>query len=739
MVYTAADGYYFPDNYSVAAQNGISVTRNSYTQITVSGTPTAAVNLTLADATAKTQETTPSASFTATGPDTGTLSGVTSGMKYSTDGGSSWTNINSNADINLTGLSACTISVVKTGDGNTTIDSDAQSITVTKAAAPTTVVGVACTTGSNDDGKLQNVTAAMEYKLSTANNWTDGTGSDITGLANGTYYIRVKASGTALASDYQTVQIAAYAAATLTGTVTITGDAKYGSTLTAVVTNTNNTGTLSYQWVRDASNHITGATGQTYTIELENNINSTLKVIVYSSVQTGSIESDPTDPVTRGDNLNVPTGLTGVAPATSVGYGKITGTTTAMQYSKKTDFSDSSTCGDGETTALTPGTYYVRYRQTSTHFAGTNYATVVVPAYAGASTYEVTVTNGTATPSGAQAAGTSITITAGAAPAGKQFKEWTGADNLTFTSGSKTTATATFTMPAEAVNVTAVYENIPATAHTVTFDAAGGSVTPTSGTTGADGKLVSLPTPSRSGYTFQGWFTAASGGTQVTAATVFDTDATVYAQWTAVSSGGVVAYPPTYLITVKKAQNGSVLASPIGASEGSTVAILVKPADGYSLATLTATDKQGSKLLLTKVSDTKYTFKMPASKVTVEGTFADENLFADVDQDVYYNEAIQWAVQMGITSGTSADTFSPDEPCTRAQMVTFLWRAAGSPEPAATACAFADVDLNSYYGKAVLWALEEGITVGTSAATFSPDALCTRGQTVTFLYRLLGK
>ena len=530
--------------------------------------------------------------------------------------------------------------------------------------------------------------------------------------------------------------------AALTGTVTITGDAKYGSTLTAVVTGSNNTGTLSYQWVRDASNHITGATGQTYTIELENNINSTLKVIVTSSVQTGSIESAPTAPVTKGDNLNVPTGLTGVAPATSGGYGKITGTTTAMEYSKYSDFSDSSTCSADETTALTPGTYYVRYRQTSTHFAGTNYATVVVPAYAGASTYEVTVTNGTASPSGAQAAGTSVTITADAAPAGKQFKEWTGADSLTFTSGSKTTATATFTMPAEAVNVTATYENIPVTTYTITFNANGGSVTPTSSTTGADGKLISLPTPTRSGsYSFNGWYTAASGGTKVTTSTVFNADTTVYAQWTYTGGGGGGGgYVSTYAVTVEDAKNGDVTVSQKSASKGTTVTVTVDPDKGYTLETLTVTDKNGKEIELTNKGNGKYTFKMPASKVTVKATFMDDNtmlnFFVDVPADAYYYDAVLWAVKEGITNGTSATTFSPDNPCTRAQMVTFLWRAAGSPDPKSTTCDFTDVDMSSYYGKAVLWAVEQGITNGTSATTFDPDATCTRAQMATFLCRM---
>ena len=127
---------------------------------------------------------------------------------------------------------------------------------------------------------------------------------------------------------------------------------------------------------------------------------------------------------------------------------------------------------------------------------------------------------------------------------------------------------------------------------------------------------------------------------------------------------------------------------------------------------------------------------MPESKVTVEGTFAIEKTFSDVSKDAYYYDAVLWAAKEGITDGTSETTFSPDASGTRAQMVTFLWRAAGSPEPKSTSCAFTDVDLNSYYGKAVLWAVEQGITNGTSETTFSPDATCSRAQMATFLCRM---
>ena len=107
--------------------------------------------------------------------------------------------------------------------------------------------------------------------------------------------------------------------------------------------------------------------------------------------------------------------------------------------------------------------------------------------------------------------------------------------------------------------------------------------------------------------------------------------------------------------------------------------------------------------------------------------------FSDVAKDAYYHDAVLWAAERGITGGTGNGTFSPDAPCTRAQMATFLWRAAGAPAPVSNTCAFTDVPADAYYAKAVQWAVEQGITGGTSATTFSPDAPCTRGQMATFL------
>ena len=207
-------------------------------------------------------------------------------------------------------------------------------------------------------------------------------------------------------------------------------------------------------------------------------------------------------------------------------------------------------------------------------------------------------------------------------------------------------------------------------------------------------------------------------------------------------SGGSSSYDPTYSVsTPSKTENGSVTVSPKNASKGDTVTVTVKPDSGYVLETLTVTDKNGNELTLKDKGDGKYTFTMPAGKVEVKATFMEDNsmlnFFYDVPNGAYFYEAVKWAVKNGITTGVGNDLFAPEQPCTRAQIVTFLWRAAGSPEPKGAASGMSDVVSGSYYEKAVAWAIENGITTGTTTSTFSPDATCTRAQSVTFLYRAL--
>ena len=208
-------------------------------------------------------------------------------------------------------------------------------------------------------------------------------------------------------------------------------------------------------------------------------------------------------------------------------------------------------------------------------------------------------------------------------------------------------------------------------------------------------------------------------------------------------SGGSSSYDPTYSVsTPSKTKNGSVTVSPKSASKGDTVTVTVKPDSGYVLETLTVTDKNGNELTLKDKGNGKYTFTMPAGKVEVKATFMEDNsmlnFFYDVPNNAYYYEAVKWAAKKGITGGIGNGLFGPNQPCTRAQIVTFLWRAAGSPEPKAMS-SFADVSTDAYYAKAVAWAVENGITTGTGDGKFSPDATCTRAQSVTFLFRAIGK
>ena len=256
----------------------------------------------------------------------------------------------------------------------------------------------------------------------------------------------------------------------------------------------------------------------------------------------------------------------------------------------------------------------------------------------------------------------------------------------------------------------------------------------------ASGTTITLPTPAhRSGYTFNGWYDGskfyAAGASYKVSAT-----ATLNASWSYISSGSS-SYDPTYSVsTPSKTENGSVTVSPKSASKGDTVTITVKPDSGYVLETLTVTDKNGDELKLTDKGNGKYTFTMPGSKVEVKATFMEDNsvlnFFYDVPNGAYFYEAVKWAVDKGVTNGLSDTMFGPYESCTRAQIVTFLWRATGSPEPK-TASSFTDVPANAYYAKAVAWAVENGITNGMTATMFAPDATCTRGQSVTFLYRAL--
>lgn len=288
--------------------------------------------------------------------------------------------------------------------------------------------------------------------------------------------------------------------------------------------------------------------------------------------------------------------------------------------------------------------------------------------------------------------------------------------------------------------------------YTITFDANlgnwGDNVTSKEVKTGSDSRLTAVPeNPTRNGYNFDGWFSAATGGEEFSnlSAYVFTEDTTLYAQWvrrSSISSGG--SSSSGYTVTVEDTDNGTIRVSPSRASRGDTVTITVDPDAGYELGALIVCDSNGNRIDVERQSDTRYTFEMPSGRVTVEATFVeiseepDALPFVDIPTGAYYYNAVRWAVDNDITNGTSATSFGPDESCTRAQVITFLWRAAGCPAPVSTDMVFTDVSTDSYYYDAVLWAIGNNITKGTDTFTFSPDETVTRGQIVTFLWRAAG-
>ena len=276
------------------------------------------------------------------------------------------------------------------------------------------------------------------------------------------------------------------------------------------------------------------------------------------------------------------------------------------------------------------------------------------------------------------------------------------------------------------------------TEFTITFNGNGG--TPSVGSMRTTNqKLTSLPTATHSGrYSFDGWYTAASGGTKITTATVFYENTAVYAHWTYIGGGGSSGGGGGYTYHTIRAifgLNGSI--SPSGwtsVRHGWDQTFTITPDKGYAVAKVLVDGKSVG-------SVKSYTFKNVTKDHTIEVVFMKANgnpqtgVFVDVAEGSYYEEAVDWAVKNGITTGTGNNYFTPDGICTRAQAVTFLWRVAGSPTPKTEAMPFEDVLDGSYYYEAVLWAVENGITVGTSATTFSPELTCSRAHIVTFLWR----
>ena len=309
-------------------------------------------------------------------------------------------------------------------------------------------------------------------------------------------------------------------------------------------------------------------------------------------------------------------------------------------------------------------------------------------------------------------------------PVNMQFSGWAlSADGSVIADGA--------IMVTSNITLYAIWEPVPVNEFVVFFDGNGGTPAVSSMTT-IGHRLAFLPGAFRSGsYRFDGWYTERNGGELITTSTVFAANTIVYAHWTYTGgSGGSGGYVPGYyIIRATASAGGSITPSgDVSVRAGANQTFTITPNRGYAVSDVKIDGRSIGAVR-------SYTFENISTSHTIEVQFRVRSSFVDVPSGSYYEDAVDWAVANGITTGTDAAHFSPDGICTRAQAVTFLWRVAGRPAPESRTMPFTDVPADSYYYDAVLWAVENGITKGTSSTTFSPDDTCTRAQIVTFLWR----
>ena len=609
----------------------------------------------------------------------------------------------------------------KTGkwvDGSTDAVTAAWSIGKATQEAPNGLIGVAPTTEGGSDGKITGVDATMEYRAESETTYTACTGIEIENLPAGNYFVRYAEDRNHFASSDAEVTVGE---GTPLADCTITFNGNGGS------------GNMDSVIVKAETNYILPDCGFTAPADQE-----------FKAWEIGGTEYKVGDSYTvLGDTeikaLWENSVITPTTYTVTVGNdGNGTGTASPSTAAAGTMISLTATPNEGyrfkEWQVISGG---VAIKDDKFLMPNDNVEVkAIFEEDAPPVPTEFTITvktdgNGTASTSHAKAVvGTEIRLTA-TPKEGYHFKEWQ------VISGNVTIKDNKFTMPDGNVEVKAIFEKDAPPAPTefiVTFDGNGG--TPSVGSMPTTNrKLTSLPSASRRGsYSFDGWYTEKSGGTKITTATVFSANTTVYAHWTYIGGGGSSGYS-YYTIKATAGTGGSISPSGnVSVREGRDQTFTITPDKGYAVANVKI---DGKSIGAVK----SYTFENVSRTHTIEVIFMKANgnpqtgVFVDVATGSYYEDAVDWAVENGITKGTDDTHFSPDGICTRAQAVTFLWRAAGSPEPKTSTMPFTDVNAGSYYYDAVLWAVENGITKGTSDTTFSPNMTCSRAQIVTFLWR----
>ena len=462
----------------------------------------------------------------------------------------------------------------------------------------------------------------------------------------------------------------------LTGTLEINGAAKFGQELAATLTGTNNTGTLTYKWYRSGEDVPIATDTDKYTLTADD-IGQTITAMVKSSKELGSMTA-VTKVVEKADGPAAPAAFT-------LGF--------ALNDDQKTF------------TATIPEVKNAEYSFDGKQYSAVNTKTDCAPntEYTGYVRIPETDTQKASAVTSSTQTAPKLTV---AAPV---FKP----DGATSFRGTQTVEISCATPGAS------IYYTTDGTM-------------PTSNSTAYNGAISLTSTP-----TIQAIAVKADMNDSAVAAVTFTRRSSSGGGGGGGGGGGSVS-APGYSVSVDDVKHGTVTVSPESASKGDTVTITATPDKGYTLESLTVLDKDGKALALTDKGGGRYTFVMPAGKITVKAVFMDDNtmlnFFTDVHAEDYYYDAVLWAAQEGVTGGTSDTLFAPNAGCTRAQAVTFLWRAAGSPEPK-TLSSFADVPADAYYAKAVAWAVENGVAKGVSETAFAPDTSCTRAQIVTFLWR----
>ena len=622
------------------------------------------------------------------------------------------------------------------------------SITPADQSAPTGL-GVAAPTASGGKGKITGTTAAMEYNTNATatSGWTACSATE-TEVVPGTYYVRFKADSNHNAGAVSAaLAVPAYSATPYSITVTNDGNgnasadkisAVAGETVT--LTATPGTGYDFDKWDDKVPTSLTIGTDGKFTMPGESvsvkayfkpaaltgtvNITGTLK---YGQELTATLTGD-----NNTGNLDYKWYQNGTTQVAANNTGKYT--LTADDIGKTITVKVSSDVQTGEITSSATGIIKkadgpaapAAFTLTFTPNADGTTFTATIPTVTGGE-YSFDGATYSATNTKADCAANS-SYTGYVRIAATSTHEASAATSSTQTSPKLTVATPTFT-PNGVSGFTGPQ-----------------SVTITCATTGAKIYYTTddtTPTTTSTEYTTPLSLTSTTTVKAIAVNTGMNDSAIATATFTKYSGGGGGgggSYTPSYTVSVDKTENGTITVSPKSARKGDTVTITVTPDKGYELEDLTVLDSKGKELALTEKNG-KYSFKMPAGKVEVKATFVKEaeiSPFDDVSTNAYYYEAVKWAQEKGITGGIGNKLFGPNDPCTRAQIVTFLWRAAGSPAPKNTGTAFGDVKPGSFYEQAVAWAVENGITGGTGDGMFSPDATCTRAQSVTFLYRAAG-